>query len=149
MKRILALVLAMSLVLVGCESNPNAIAKFSKENWKEVISENFGINLSDPDGWVIEDVENNRTNKVELNFIVDGNETYHTYGEKMFDEISSKCIGKPVSGFDEISELDTYEDAATFGDVVCLNYEMEGYNVEVYYYNNQGTAELTLNRRTK
>lgn len=147
MKRILALVLAISLVLVGCESNPNDISKFSEKNWKEVISENFGFNIPEPEGWVISGVDNNRTSKVEIAFTLDGDETYASYGEEVFDAILDVCVGKPISGFDG-STLDSFEDAV-FGDVVCFEYAMPDYTVEVYYYNNPGNVELTFNKRIK
>lgn len=149
MKRILALMLVLSLVLVGCESNPNAIAKFSRENWKEVISENFGFEIPEPEGWAIESMENNRTNKVDINFVLDGEETFDSFGEKLFDAIEDGAVGSVKQGFDTSIEPENFDDANIYGNVVFVEYDKEDYYVECYFYDNGGTAELVLNRRTK
>ena len=133
------------------ESNGNngvAIKDVSTDNWAQVLKENFGIEITLPDGWTVKEVSSpNGYSNVKLFFNVGGSDTYDIFGERLF----AACKTASTKGD---------MDKATFADSVLVKGTStwhyypdligpEGQSIKyvrVNYFDNRTNVEMTFQR---
>lgn len=125
-----------------------AIEDVSADNWAQVLGENFGIEITLPDGWTVKEVSSpNGYSNVKLFFNVGGSDTYDTFGETLF----AAC--KTASTKGDMDKAD-FADAVSAKGISTWNYcpDLTGpegqplNSVSVNYYDNGTNVEMTFQR---
>ena len=134
----------------GNSSGGNALGDISADNWDKVVAENFGLELSLPDGWSIESAKSpNGVNNITIFFKVGGSETYKTFGEKIFEELKKDADGDITKYGDKTKVYKSFSDAVTFDTIASIGAKISGEgdkSLSVNYYDNGATVEMSILR---
>jgi hypothetical protein len=121
------------------------IGDIDVSNWAKVIKENWGIELSLPDGWTVKSAEspNGKTN-IKVFFNIGGTTTYADFGATIFD--ATKAVAK--MDIDKQGVIcNSFADVVNNSGIASWVYYQSGKSGSsmVNYYDNGTTAELGLN----
>ncbi len=155
MKKLFALLLVaiMAISLVACGSSTESkgstdVQDVSADNWTEVLSTNFGLDLSLPDGWSVKSVESpNGISNIKLFLNVGGSTTYADYGETLFNELKKDATGDIQSVLDS-TVYSSFSEACS-GTIAAFkaNVNGEGFaTLAINYYDNGDNVEFTFTK---
>ena len=131
----------------GNNGTGTAVGDINAENWAEVVSANFGLELTLPDGWSVAQAKSpNGFNNVDLFFTVGGDETYATFGEKIFAELKADATGDIFKYGSNDILYSTFEEASGGGTIVSMAGKVNDgkKTLVVNYFDNGTNVELTL-----
>ena len=166
MKKILALALALMMVfaLAACgggndtpdpsgsgttapgtsqqgQSGGTELEDINANNWDQVIKDNFGLELALPEGWSVSEASSpNKRNNIEIKFVKGGNETYESFGEKIFAELQRIAEGDITHRRDTAKVYSSFDDANKDGMVSAKIVSAETKNIITIQYFDGGTS---------
>ncbi len=125
------------------------IKDVNAENWVEVVSRNFGLDLSIPEGWSVRSAKsNNGFNNLEIVFNVGGAATYATFGEAVFAELK-KDASSDIKKYGGTDVYTTFAEAAGSLGIASFAANVDGESgksVTINYFNDGATVKLSLMR---
>ncbi len=134
----------------GSTASGTAIKDINADNWAEVVSENFGLDLTLPEGWSVKEVSSpNGASNVKLYFNVGGEATYNTFGETLFAELKKDAVGDITKYMSESTVYATFADAAATPGIATFSAKVSedgDKTVVINYYDNGTNVEITLQR---
>ncbi len=137
----------------GEENNGSGteIKDITADNWAEVVSENFGLDLTLPDGWSVKEVSSpNGTSNVKLFFNVGGDATYTTFGETLFAELKKDAVGDITKYMDSSTVYSSFADAQATPGIASFTAKLTeseyGKDIVINYYDNKTNVEITIQR---
>ncbi len=126
-----------------------AIGDIDADNWEEVIAENYGLELSLPDGWSVKEAKSpNGATNITVHFAVGGDATYESFGETIFAELKKDASGD-ISKYAGDTVYATFQDAAGTYGIASFVAKVDGNSgktVQINYFDNGATVELSLLR---
>ena len=164
MKRfiLIALALMMALSLAACGGNEETpsgsgttapgtsqqgqsggteLEDINANNWDQVIKDNFGLELALPEGWSVSEASSpNKRNNIEIKFVKGGNETYESFGEKIFAELQRIAEGDITHRRDTAKVYSSFDDANMDGMVSAKIVSAETKNIITIQYFDGGTS---------
>ncbi len=128
------------------------IKDINADNWTEVVAANFGLELSQPEGWSVKTAKShNGVNNVEIVLNVGGTATYASFGDAVFAELK-KDASSDIKKYGGTNVYTTFAEAAGASGIASFTADVDGESgksVTVNYFNNGTTVQLSLMRLGK
>ena len=130
----------------GTTSGGIKLEDVNTSNWVQAVEDNFGLKLSLPSGWSVMDVSSsNNVNNLDIRFTKGGDETYESFGEKVFEEIKRVATGDITTGISSPKVVNSFSEANS-NDMISVKTEVGNDTLKILLNNAEKTLLLAISK---